>query len=288
MSKNLAQRIAVAVIFGPLIIWIGYQGDLWLSGMVMLLAAIALGEFLIREQTRPMSFLFWFIFIAVLYAVYVQSSSFIELGINFNPGSPVVLSSTEVTLAAISVVFIVIASIKSFGKISPADLFSAGSRLMWGVLYIALLYPMVWRVGQGYKQVSGGDLLLFLFAILWLGDTAAMAVGKWLGKHKLAPTVSPNKTVEGLFGGLIGAIFIGLVVWQWRMADLPIIHVVVMSLGCSLFGQVGDLVESMWKRSLNLKDSSSIIPGHGGVLDRFDSLLFAAPFLFAYLHVVQP
>jgi phosphatidate cytidylyltransferase len=130
---------------------------------------------------------------------------------------------------------------------------------------------------------SGGDLLLFLFGVLWVGDTAAMGVGKWLGRHKLAPAVSPNKTVEGFIGGFVGALAVGLLMAFWKFGQLPLYHVLFMALGCSLFGQLGDLVESMWKRSLGIKDSSDIIPGHGGVLDRFDSLLFAAPFMYGYL-----
>jgi phosphatidate cytidylyltransferase len=126
-------------------------------------------------------------------------------------------------------------------------------------------------------------LLLFLFALLWVGDTCAMGFGKWLGKHKLAPGVSPNKTVEGFIGGIIGAVAIGVLMYYWKFHQMPFVHIMAISVGCSIFGQLGDLVESMWKRSLGIKDSSNIIPGHGGVLDRFDSLLFAAPFMYFYL-----
>ena len=111
--------------------------------------------------------------------------------------------------------------------------------------------------------------------------------GKAFGKHKLAPTVSPNKTVEGFIGGIVGALAIAVLMYFWKLQSVGLVHVVVIGVLCSVFGQLGDLVESMWKRSLGIKDSSALIPGHGGVLDRFDSLLFAAPVLFIYLRLMM-
>jgi phosphatidate cytidylyltransferase len=177
------------------------------------------------------------------------------------------------------------------GRDSARELFWKHSRIVWGVSYIALLYPFVYLLGEidpapaGYT-FTGGDVLLFLFGILWLGDTTAMGFGKWLGKRPLAPSVSPRKTVEGFIAGLIGAAVVGLIMMLWRFESMEWRHVMMIAIGCSIFGQLGDLVESMWKRSLAIKDSSAIIPGHGGVLDRFDSLLFAAPFLYWYMILV--
>jgi phosphatidate cytidylyltransferase len=154
---------------------------------------------------------------------------------------------------------------------------------MWGLAYVGFLYPIVYALDAFARN---GDLFFFLFGILWVGDTAAMAVGKNLGRHKLAPTVSPNKTVEGFVGGLIGAACIGVLMNFWLFPQAGLENLLLVAVGCSLFGQVGDLAESMWKRSLGIKDSSAIIPGHGGVLDRFDSLLFAAPFMYFWVRVI--
>ena len=166
-------------------------------------------------------------------------------------------------------------------------LFLSHSRLLWGFTYIIFLYPFVYAIngvyfGGGLASAGGGDRMLFLFAVLWVGDTAAMWIGSAVGKHKLAPTVSPNKTIEGFVGGLLGALAVGVLMIFWKFSSVSWYHVLLIALGCSFFGQLGDLVESMWKRSLGIKDSSAIIPGHGGVLDRFDSLLFAAPFMWLY------
>jgi phosphatidate cytidylyltransferase len=88
--------------------------------------------------------------------------------------------------------------------------------------------------------------------------------------------------VEGFLGGLLGALLVGVVMVFWKFSSVPWYHVLVIALGSSFFGQLGDLVESMWKRSVGIKDSSALIPGHGGILDRFDSLLFGAPFMWFY------
>lgn len=279
MSRNLVTRIAVAAVAIPIILWICYQGGGWLFGMVMLFALVAISEFLINEGYRPDSFYFWFCVVVV--AMLLLS----KFGLTSKWS--VWLQLLFGGLSGVLVFFLVSAMLFATGKLSPPELFNRHVRIFWGVFYVGMLYPYVYELGTAYNGVeelpmSGGDWLLFLFGVLWIGDTAAMGAGKWLGKHRLAPAVSPKKTVEGLVGGIIGALGIGIVMYFWKFQQLAFYHVMIVAVGCSIFGQLGDLVESMWKRSLDIKDSSGIIPGHGGVLDRFDSLLFAAPFMFFY------
>jgi phosphatidate cytidylyltransferase len=279
MSKNLIARIAVAIVAIPVILWICYRGGTWLFGMVSLFALVGAIEFLFNEGFRPRGFLFWLGLVGVGLLVATRYSPIAEV-------AGVLRDDTLLVLAGL---FLVTGMILATGRLSPPELCRRHARLMWGVLYIGLLYPFVYLLGSEFDHpeapFAGGDLLLFLFGLLWVGDTAAMGVGKWLGRHKLAPSVSPNKTIEGFIGGLAGAVAVGVLMCFWRLPHLAFFHVLVLALGCSVFGQLGDLVESMWKRSLQIKDSSSIIPGHGGVLDRFDSLLFAAPFMYYYLRI---
>lgn len=282
LSRNLIVRILVAAIAIPTILWISYQGGGWLFGMVMVLATLASVEFLIREGFKPDSPIFWWGTFGSLLLISVsvdQTFLFNLTGVSWlNKIGP---------LQVLVILFGLSAMMLAIGRAEPAKLFRRHSRLMWGILYIGLLYPFVWRVGQGWEMVSGGDSLLFLFGILWVGDTFAMAIGTWMGRHQLAPAVSPNKTIEGFIGGLVGAILIAIVMHFWKLSHLPWLHVLLIAVGCSAFGQLGDLVESMWKRSLDIKDSSSIIPGHGGILDRFDSLLFGAPFMYFYFNFLS-
>ena len=280
MSKNLLVRIAVAVVAIPIILWICYRGGTWLFGMVLLFALVATVEFLLNEGHRPRGGLFWLGLLGVTLLLVTRYRPIVETGEILHRD----------TLLVIVGLFLVTGVVLAVGRLSPGDLFRRHGRFMWGMLYVGLLYPYVYLLGTEFGRptapFAGGDLLLFLFGLLWVGDTAAMGIGKWLGRRKLAPSVSPNKTVEGFIGGLAGAIVIGVVMHFWRLPQLSMVHLLVLALGCSVFGQLGDLVESMWKRSLQIKDSSAIIPGHGGVLDRFDSLLFAAPFMYYYLRIV--
>ncbi|MGH9315641.1 MAG: phosphatidate cytidylyltransferase [Thermoanaerobaculia bacterium] len=130
----------------------------------------------------------------------------------------------------------------------------------------------------------GRRAILFLFLIVWGCDSAAYYVGKNLGRHKLAPEVSPNKTWEGAIGGLLGATLIGAVFGgKWILPELDPIRGALAGALASTAGQFGDLFESMWKRGAGVKDSGTFLPGHGGFYDRIDSLLFAGPVLAAFV-----
>src|SRR5437660_3989034 len=123
---------------------------------------------------------------------------------------------------------------------------------------------------------AGPWYMLLLCAVVWVGDTAAMYVGKSLGHHKMAPTISPGKTWEGAIGGVIGSVCTAVVSAGWWLPQLGLWQRIVLGLCISLAAQLSDLAESMLKRYAGVKDSGGLIPGHGGMLDRIDSLLFAA------------
>lgn len=165
------------------------------------------------------------------------------------------------------------------------------------VTWMAALYL---GIGTGFQQKlfmfnettlsnTGARLVLALFAIVWLGDTTAYFVGSLLGRHKLAPRVSPKKTWEGAFGNLAGNIGGAFLIRAFVCTQWSVVDAVMIGLLLGIVGQLGDLAESTWKRSAGVKDSAMGvgIPGHGGMLDRVDSLVFAAPALYAYIHFVH-
>jgi len=129
----------------------------------------------------------------------------------------------------------------------------------------------------------GRDLLVFLFLTIWAGDALAYVIGKALGRTPLLPRVSPNKTVEGSIGGLLGSLLIGWAFAQWRWHGVDWWRVIIVAGFIAVAGQAGDLAESALKRGSNIKDSGALLPGHGGLLDRMDSLLFAIPALWSVL-----
>jgi len=150
--------------------------------------------------------------------------------------------------------------------------------LSWTLSHLILLRLL--PVGPWY--------MLFLCAVVWVGDSAAMYVGKSLGQHKLAPAISPGKTWEGAIGGIIGGVGTAVVSAGCWLPHLLLWQCIVLGLCISLTAQLSDLAESMLKRYAGIKDSGGLIPGHGGMLDRIDSLLFAAPTLVYALYVLLP
>ena len=125
-----------------------------------------------------------------------------------------------------------------------------------------------------------------VFILIWLNDSFAYLIGKNLGKHKLLERISPNKTIEGFMGGMLFT-FIASFILTHQFTSLTQTQWLVIAGIVSIFGVLGDLIESMFKRQAGVKDSSNFIPGHGGFLDRFDSVIFAAPFIFIYLQLVH-
>jgi phosphatidate cytidylyltransferase len=165
------------------------------------------------------------------------------------------------------------------------------SSFLFGLIYVAVFFSFLILIREYFQNIGldyqlGGFWIIFLFLSLWLSDTLAYFIGAPLGKHKILPIISPKKSWEGSVGGIAGAILSAFLAKGIFLKDVPISHLLILSILVSVFGQVGDFAESSFKRSANLKDSSNIIPGHGGILDRFDSLLFSAPLVYFYLRFI--
>jgi phosphatidate cytidylyltransferase len=154
----------------------------------------------------------------------------------------------------------------------------------FGILYMTLcLYP---ALPIRFDFSHGLHWTLLALLVIWGGDTLALIVGKKFGKNPFAPVLSPNKTNEGALAGLLAGIGIAVALQLFLFNELPLGHVIAVSILLGIFGQLGDLAESMIKRAAGIKDSSHLIPGHGGVLDRMDSLLFSFPVLYGYLLLI--
>jgi phosphatidate cytidylyltransferase len=149
------------------------------------------------------------------------------------------------------------------------------------VLVIAQIF-LVFPLFSLYRLKELGRYFpLILLLAIWASDTAAYLLGKSIGRHKLAPLISPKKTIEGLFGAVLGAVLVVLLFKNHLGLNVP--WAITGGLAIGLLGQLGDMMESIAKRVWEVKDSSSLIPGHGGMLDRIDSILLTAPFMYYYL-----
>lgn len=136
-----------------------------------------------------------------------------------------------------------------------------------------------------FDVLSGPRLIILVYVLIWVNDTFAYLTGSLLGKHKLFYRVSPGKTIEGSLGGLLFSL-LGLLLYVYFTNFLPLSVALGLGLVSVVFGTLGDLCESMLKRQAGVKDSGRLIPGHGGILDRFDSVMFAVPFIFVYLQLI--
>ena len=170
--------------------------------------------------------------------------------------------------------------------LSITSTLTGGIYVGWAFGYHLLLLR---QINDAVGHPVGGNLIFFLLVILWCGDIAAYLIGSKLGKHRLSPGISPNKTIEGAAAGLFFGTIGGLVLWFFSLqGTLEIVHTVILGVLLSITSQISDLSESAIKRNAHVKDSGSIIPGHGGLLDRCDGLVFSAPVLYYYFqHLVN-
>lgn len=159
-----------------------------------------------------------------------------------------------------------------------------------GIFYIVVPFAMLFHLGF-YSENSFTDnysyqIILGFFILLWTNDTGAYLAGRFFGKHKLFERISPKKTLEGSIGGAIVTVA-GAFILSFYFTNLNLVNWMIIAVLIAVFGGLGDLVESMLKRSLKVKDSGKLLPGHGGILDRFDGLLLSVPFVYSYLHLIS-
>jgi phosphatidate cytidylyltransferase len=149
-----------------------------------------------------------------------------------------------------------------------------------GIFYVGWLlsYVLLLRL-----LIDGPYYVFYIFSVVWLGDAAALVSGTLMGRHKLAPAISPGKTVEGAVGGILGSLSAATLGGLLLLGHFTLKHCLAVGIILAVLGQLGDLSESLLKRSAGIKDSSMLIPGHGGILDKVDGILFGAPALYYYV-----
>jgi len=251
------KRLLTAFVAIPLALLVTFLAPDWLMAIIVgLVSALMLHEFLQLTATvmgdRPGS---WFLFAAVSVAA------------SFVGGAAWVLTALAASTISLLAVGVFAGDLKrAIARVSAG---------LSGLLYCAFLFGFIIWLSR--------DSILMVFGIVWAGDTAAYYGGRAFGRHSLAAKISPKKTIEGAIAGLIGSAIVGTAVGLWRLGE-PWTSLVWISVLTAIAGQVGDLAESALKRSAGVKDSSSILPGHGGILDRLDSLLFAVPIFYWLLN----
>ena len=244
----------------PAFILIIYKGDLFLYGLCLMVAVLGSWELTAMLLSKKIT-------------VSKKPVTLLAIGV---VSAFQFAASSQVGLLAMFVLF----SLVAFWKLMETGGYTSKlSMTIFAAIYPGFLISFAILIRREFADI-GWVILLFIFVNTWIADTFAYAFGRWLGKRKFAPRISPKKTWAGFIfsfpGGLLAAI--AAYFFLDRQLGLPIL--IAASLAATLFGQIGDLVESAIKRDCGVKDSSNLIPGHGGVLDRFDSLLFALPTVY--------
>ncbi|AQW58817.1 phosphatidate cytidylyltransferase [Vibrio owensii] len=279
----MKQRIITALILAPLVILGIFK--LPLIGFIIALTAITLLGFWEWTQfTESNSRI-----AALAPAVVVTGLSF--LFISPDAASLNQLATPHYTVLALGFAWWIIASGMAITYPKTTNLWQ-NSKALRHVFGFLTLIPFLWSViilrasDISVDPYHGAKLVLYVCFLVWAADSGAYFAGKSMGKRKMAPHVSPNKTIEGLIGGIIAALIVGWLFAGWFDIQFTSpIHMVIITLITVVISVLGDLVESMFKRVSGIKDSSNIIPGHGGILDRIDSLTAAFP-VFALLYYV--
>ena len=256
-------REMTAVVLGPLAVWIVGWSHPWVfNGAIALIAILALHEFLVlgrkKGYTIPVS-------LCILIALFIIAAF--------------VLEEVSVEVGMFTTLLVIPASYV-FSKSDLDEALPSSAVAVMGTMYVGMLAGCLVRLRDDFPD--GPNLVFFLLLVVWLGDAGAYYTGKRFGRTKLSPRISPKKTVEGLIGGVMMSIITAVVIHLTFFPEFPLLAAIVMGAVLSVAGVIGDLAESMWKRSAAVKDSGSLIPGHGGFLDRFDSILFIAPILYVY------
>jgi phosphatidate cytidylyltransferase len=259
---RFSREITAAVLL-PIAIWIiGWGHPYVFDGAIALISVVAMYEFLSLGQKKgyEMPFTLCIVLMLVIMAAFVLPSLSVEFGM----------------FAAL----LIIPASYVLGRRGLEDSLPSSAIAVLATTYVGMLGGSLIRLRNDFPD--GWKLVFFLLIVVWLGDTGAYYVGRQFGKHKLSPRISPKKTVEGLAGGMLASILAAVVIHFTFFPRFPLIHAMIAGVILSVAGVIGDLAESMWKRSADVKDSGTLLPGHGGFLDRFDSILFTAPILYCY------
>ena len=263
-------RELTALVLAPLAIYIiGWSQQYVYDAVIGLIAGLALYEFLVlgRRKGYQLPIVLCILVMLFIILAFVLEPISVEMGV-------------FLTLLVIPAWYV-------FSRRSLDDALPSSAIAIMATLYVGMLGGSLIRLRNDFSPNIGPKLVFFLLLVVWLGDAGAYYIGKQFGRHPLSPRISPKKTIEGGIGGLVTAIITAIVIHFTFFKEFPLVHAIIAGIVLSVAGVVGDLAESMWKRSAAVKDSGTLIPGHGGFLDRFDSIFFTAPILYVYWVLIQ-
>jgi phosphatidate cytidylyltransferase len=293
----LIKRIATAVVLIPLVLLLVLKAPLYVLALVSgAIAVLAIAEFLKLtthygvQPLGPATYAFVALFFVFVIVVSTNRTPLVE--------TTAILFGTALAAALAPFVFLTVAIIMMRADLSSG--YPAAAASAFAFVYVAIPMALLVAIRQ---QPAGAIWTIFMLLAVWAGDTFAYFVGKSLGRHHMSPRISPNKTWEGAVASIVASMIVGTLWMQhahgissaflrmglidrrdgmWGLQQPQLLPIILLSAAVNLAAQLGDLVESLIKRGAGVKDSGTILPGHGGMLDRIDAMLFAVPVVWAY------
>jgi phosphatidate cytidylyltransferase len=280
-------RIATAAVLIPIVVVLVWWGPpALLAALAAIVAILALRElFDIGDRIGLRAFKKWTYFCTAL-ILYSQYSVGLGETHSFSGGVFVVRNAAGGVLSLNAALLIFIFGCVALGLATQRpllDVLPAIAMSSAGLLFIALPFSYIIRVNE--IERVGKQLVLFTLVLVWAGDMLAYFVGKSLGRIKMAPALSPQKTWEGAVANVLASVLIAVAFAKWMQSDT--LTLVAIAVAANIAGQGGDLIESAYKRGASVKDSGTLLPGHGGMLDRIDSLILAAPVVWILYQWLQ-
>ncbi|WP_299051072.1 phosphatidate cytidylyltransferase [uncultured Polaribacter sp.] len=232
--------------------------------LISLFSLLSIWEF--SRLINFKSFIGYFFFILLLFLILKRPESFAVVGV--------------LIITLLSSLYLV------YQLFSKKEIAFFNDRSKLGMVIRYIIFSMIFLILLPiYKGIYRPNIMISMLIIIWVNDSFAFLVGKNIGKTKLFVSVSPKKTIEGFVGGFIFALLAAYIISKLN-TEFSVLHWLIIAVIVSVMGTIGDLVESKFKRQANMKDSGNIMPGHGGILDRLDSLLFVAPFVYLYINFI--
>lgn len=263
--KELIVRTISGILYVSIIIFTLFTSREWFIGLFFILALITLNEFLKLHKSKGYFYyiILFIIFYFISYKLYHNYAIYILL------------------IGTISVNLFLLIDLYATDK----KHFIKEKKLLGSIFYICSGFVFLTLIPFINLHFIP-EILISIFILIWANDTFAYLTGKSIGKRKLMEKISPKKTIEGFIGGLIGSILTSLIIFNFT-EYYPVYIWIVIAILISVFGTFGDLIQSKFKRNAGVKDSGRLMPGHGGIYDRLDSIIYSSPFIYLFLQIIN-
>ncbi len=265
---NLLLRVVTALVLLPLVLWLIWLGHWPLFGLILVATTIILHEY----------FTMW--------AKGDRLMVITGIALGLIPALVAMLQPAHMGEALVAVILLTVLGF----TLNPGPFDSTWKRMattVLGLVYGGVSLSYLYRLSADHPGSEGAGWIYLALIVTWANDTSAYFAGRFLGKHKLS-TLSPKKTWEGAVGGWLGSVLGALLAHYWFAPQLALFEALLIGAIAGVLGPIGDLAESLMKRSFDTKDSGNILPGHGGLLDRVDALLITGPFIYMMSIFVHP